>query len=94
MPELILETERLILRRPTLDDAQTLADAIGHPEIDATTLNIPYPYTLDDALSWINMQDDPDIQAVQINLNFFIKDTNELIGGVGLLSINEKHTIF
>ena len=91
MPDLILETERLLLRRPKRHDAQALADAIGHPDINATTLGIPFPYSLDDALSWIDRQDDPDVQAVQVNLNFFISDTDELIGGAGLSSINEKH---
>ncbi|MCK4720714.1 GNAT family N-acetyltransferase, partial [bacterium] len=48
-----LETEKLILRRPTLDDAEALATAINHPEIAKFTLNIPHPYSLADAENFI-----------------------------------------
>jgi RimJ/RimL family protein N-acetyltransferase len=39
-----LETDRLILRPPSLDDAPRIRELAGHREIAATTINIPHPY--------------------------------------------------
>lgn len=39
-----LETARLILRPPVLTDAPAIRELAGHPDIAATTLNIPHPY--------------------------------------------------
>ncbi len=83
-----LETDRLILRSPTLDDAEAIARAINHPDIAATTLNIPHPYSIDDAKEWLNSHDDPEKSKTGIELSFFIRETGELIGGIGLMNID------
>jgi ribosomal-protein-alanine N-acetyltransferase len=86
-----LKTERLILKRPTREDCRMLMMAIGDPKVAATTLNIPHPYSLDDAVSWIEGVNDPEKQKVSLDLSIFLADTGELIGGVGLSSINHTH---
>jgi len=48
-----IETERLILRPYTLDDAPELQRLIGDKDIAATTLNIPHPYEDGMAEEWI-----------------------------------------
>ncbi len=40
----ILETERLVLRKPRLTDAADIEQHINHPHIAQNTLRIPYPY--------------------------------------------------
>ena len=87
-----LETERLILRPPTLNDAEALVRAINHPDIAATTLNIPHPYTIDNAKEWLLSHKDPERSKTGIELSFFIRKTGELIGGIGLMNISRKHS--
>jgi ribosomal-protein-alanine N-acetyltransferase len=41
---MILETERLLLRPLTLSDAPVIQELASHPDVAATTLNIPHPY--------------------------------------------------
>ena len=49
----ILETERLILRAPRVDDARTIATLANDARIAERTARIPHPYTISDALAWI-----------------------------------------
>ena len=49
-----LETERLILRPPGLDDAKTLAGLVNDRRIAENTLRIPHPYELADACAFVN----------------------------------------
>ncbi len=48
-----LETERLILRPPGLDDAKTLAGLVNDRRIAENTLRIPHPYELADACAFV-----------------------------------------
>lgn len=50
----ILETERLIVRPFTLDDAATVQTLVDHPAIAAPTLSILHPYPPGAAYSWIS----------------------------------------
>ena len=82
-----LETERLILRIPELEDAENLARVINHPDIANTTLMIPHPYTVDDAEWFINNSRDPKTRETDHRFLIFLKDTGELVGGIGLEGI-------
>jgi RimJ/RimL family protein N-acetyltransferase len=88
--DLFLETERLILRTPTPDDAESLQKAINHPEIAATTTNIPHPYSLDDARLWIE-ESKPKDDSSFVNCIILLKETNEVVGGIGFSNISRKH---
>ena len=50
-----LSTERLILRKPQATDVSAIIKHINNPKIAEMTANIPYPYTEDGAIFWINM---------------------------------------
>ncbi len=54
MPQPILETPRLILREFAPGDAPTVAELAGAWEVADTTFNIPHPYSLGDAESFIS----------------------------------------
>lgn len=41
-----LETERLLLRLPQMQDAQVLSTLIGAWEVAVTTATIPHPYNI------------------------------------------------
>jgi RimJ/RimL family protein N-acetyltransferase len=86
-----LETQRLILRVPTLDiakDVQILAD---DKDVTKNLSQLPYPYSLDNAKAFINrcgkafFKDDG-----EKNFGIFLKDSGELIGMCGL-DLSTKH---
>ncbi|WP_342503909.1 GNAT family N-acetyltransferase [Lysinibacillus sp. FSL L8-0126] len=51
--EKTMETERLLLRPFTEADAPEVSVLCNNYAIYKSTLNVPYPYTIDCALSWI-----------------------------------------
>lgn len=85
-----LTTGRLILRPFKESDAQRVSELCNNYNIYKSTLTLPYPYSIDCALSWIQTQ------AVNFNNNksyeFAITDKNtyELYGAIGL-SNNQTH---
>ena len=49
----VLETERLVLRPPRLEDAATIAVLANDRRIAENTLRIPHPYALADAQAFL-----------------------------------------
>jgi len=49
----VLETGRLLLRAPKLDDAKVIARLANNRKIAEMTALIPHPYGVDDAKAWI-----------------------------------------
>src|ERR1041385_7846367 len=49
----VLETQRLVLRAPQLEDAKTIAALANDRRIAENTARIPHPYRVADAESWI-----------------------------------------
>jgi len=82
-PNLILETPRLILRRPTRIDAPRLAELADDPGVAENLSTLPNPYTLDDALAYI---DNTEISAARVNLGVYVKgEADGFIGTVSLM---------
>jgi len=54
-----IETERLLLRRFSLDDAQDVQRLAGDWDIARMTINIPHPYEDGVAEEWISRQREP-----------------------------------
>src|ERR1700687_5918299 len=50
----VLETDRLLLRAPKLDDAKAIARLANNRKIAEMTTLIPHPYGIDDARAWID----------------------------------------
>jgi len=49
----VLETERLVLRAPRMDDAKAIAFLANDLRIAQNTTRIPHPYALADAEAWL-----------------------------------------
>src|SRR5881394_1862849 len=49
----VLETERLCLRAPRLEDAKQIAALVNDRRIAENTIRIPHPYAVADAREWI-----------------------------------------
>ncbi|MBC2595766.1 GNAT family N-acetyltransferase [Ruficoccus amylovorans] len=58
----MIETERLVLRPFAPVDAAEVARLAGAEEVAETTLNVPYPYTLEMARDWI-ARHEPEFRA-------------------------------
>lgn len=80
---LILETSRLVLRRPTREDATRLAQLADDATVAENLSTLPHPYGLDDALAWI---DNTEVGASRINLGIYRKASADgFIGTVSLM---------
>jgi hypothetical protein len=53
-----LETERLLLRPFTMRDRDDLHHILSDPQVTATLLDVPEPFTLSDAADWIRYAQD------------------------------------
>ena len=84
-----ITTERLVLRPFQKSDAETVAKLCNNYNIYKNTLYLPYPYTLEDALSWIDRhpKNFKDNRAYEFAITD--KETGELYGAIAL-SNNQK----
>jgi RimJ/RimL family protein N-acetyltransferase len=73
----VLETRRLVLRAPRLDDAKQVAVLANERRIAENTAGIPHPYRVDDAKQWISA-------AILQSGAFVITIGGEVIGACGL----------
>ena len=85
-----MTTERLRLRFFTEQDANEVQKLCNNFNIYKTTLYIPHPYTVEDALNWMqnhrkNFEENKGYEFAITN-----KETGELLGAIGL-SHNERH---
>jgi RimJ/RimL family protein N-acetyltransferase len=74
----VLETERLCLRAPRLEDAKRIAALVNDRRIAENTARIPHPYALADAREWIATANEKDGETA-----FVITAAGEIIGGCG-----------
>lgn len=79
-----LETERLILRPFTLDDAGEVQRLAGDRDIASTTLNIPHPYEDGVAEEWISTHEEDFDAGTSVSFAITQRDDGALVGGIGL----------
>lgn len=85
-----LSTKRLLLRKLGAADIPSLVTYANNKAVADNVLNIPHPYTEEDAIFWLNF-----VQQGFKNLERFVfavvlKENDEFIGAVGL-HLNGKH---
>jgi len=73
----VLETARLVLRKPRLEDAKQVAALAGDRRIAENTARIPHPYGIEDARQWISA-------AISQPATYAITIGGEVIGACGL----------
>jgi len=84
MTQPILTTQRLTLRPFAVADAIDVSRLAGTAEVFDTTENIPHPYTLEAAESWIATLAADYASGNQISCAICAKSGGDLLGGVGL----------
>jgi RimJ/RimL family protein N-acetyltransferase len=76
----VLETERLALRAPRLEDAKAVAQLANDRRIAENTARIPHPYSLVDAEKFI-----ASINRVDGEIAFLITREKVVLGAVGIM---------
>lgn len=86
---IILTTSRLLLREATLADADEVTRILQDPAIYENTLNIPSPYTKEQALAWLGSVEESRA-AGKSGWTFAIRfqDDERLLGMIGLGEVN------
>ena len=79
----ILTTTRLVLRPFHSSDAKTVQRLAGDRAIADTTLNIPHPYTEEDARTWIESQPESFAAGTGVSFAIEVRD-GDLVGSIGL----------
>jgi RimJ/RimL family protein N-acetyltransferase len=85
-----LETDRLILRPFSLDDAPIVQELAGERDIADTTLNIPHPYEDGVAEAWIATHQESYERKGHLHFAIVLRSTDALIGAIGLTT-NPEH---
>ena len=87
-----LRTPRLLLRSLDRADVPNMVRLAGIQEIAATTLNIPHPYTEEDALRFLETANQDFRRGHSVTFAISILPERELCGAVGLtISDTHKH---
>lgn len=79
-----IETERLILRRFVLDDAEKVAAICNTEEVWKNTLALPHPYTVECGKKWIQNHDKNFSDNRYYDFAITDKTTGELYGCMGM----------
>lgn len=79
-----IQTDRLLLRGFTTDDAADVRILAGAPEIARTTLNIPHPYEVGMAESWIQSHQRAYAEGAGIIFAICKQGKGQLLGAIGL----------
>lgn len=82
--DLIIETERLVLRQWSLDDVDAIVDGLNNINISKWMSHTPYPYTKQDAIDFITKSIDNKLY----NFAIVLKENNKVIGGTQLRNID------
>jgi RimJ/RimL family protein N-acetyltransferase len=76
----VLETSRLILRAPSLDEAAAIALLANNRKIAEMTALLPHPYDIEDATRWITSLP---TETGNWNFGIFAKNSGNLVGVCG-----------
>jgi [ribosomal protein S5]-alanine N-acetyltransferase len=87
----LIRTDRLLLRSFAFADAPDVQRLAGAHEIADTTISVPHPYRLSDAIEWIDKQprDFAAGRAVRFAIRLLPKEM--LIGAIELHDIDREH---
>jgi len=85
-----LESERLLLRPLTLQDAPQIQSMASDKRIAEMTANIPHPYPETGAIDWISEHRSKWQQREQASFGVILKSSQLIVGCIGLLMVNSR----
>ena len=87
----MIETERLIIRRFKIEDAQEVYECCNDYDVVKTTLGMPWPYTEEMAKGWILRQPAREESGTSYEFAICFKDNpNKIVGCVSLMGIDQR----
>ena len=87
-----IKSKRLILRNWEDGDVEDIVEGLNNIEVSKWMASVPYPYTENDAINFIERAKDND-ENVKIALAIVLKESNKVIGGTEIRNINKKDGI-
>ena len=78
-----LHTDNLVIKKPSEKHLKSLIKELNNWNISKWLIEVPYPYSIDDAKYWVKKT-----KQDQYSLNIYLK--NKLIGGVSLSNQREN----
>jgi len=88
--QVVLRTDRLLLRPFTLSDADDVQRLAGDYDIASTTSTIPHPYPDGVAEEWIRSHRSNLAGGKAVNFAIVRHDDSALIGSIGLLNMKQR----
>lgn len=85
----ILETERLILRKICIDDAEDMFNYASDPQV-SRYVTWPTHQTLEDTLNFLRFVEEQYAKHTMVNWGIVLKDSNTFIGTVGYVQWNKS----
>lgn len=82
--EIVIETERLILRQWKMQDIEDMVDGLNNINVTKWLAGAPFPYTFKDAEEFIQKTIDNNLY----NFAIVLKNENKVIGGTQLTNIS------
>lgn len=82
--DVIIETERLILRQWNMDDINDVVEGLDNLNVTKWLAGAPFPYTIEDAKHFIQKTIDNDLY----NFAIILKSENKAIGGTQLTNVS------
>jgi len=85
-----LQGKNIYLSRYSLADIDTLNKAASHKDISRWMSEFPHPYNLKHAREFISRSRKKWLDKTEYNFSIKLKGSDELIGGVSLVNVNNK----
>ena len=85
----MIKTQRLIIRKHKVSDADQLVELMKEKSIHKFT-HAPYPYRKKDALSFFENIRGKEKRGYAYHFAVFEKDTKQLLGGVAILKVRKQ----
>ncbi|MFH1372258.1 MAG: GNAT family N-acetyltransferase [bacterium] len=88
--DIIVNGDRIVLRKVTRADAQTIFENVRDREISRYTF-IPHPYRLRDALHFIRFAQLQMKKGLEYHLGIELKSSERIIGMIGLMRVDLRN---
>lgn len=89
--DILLETERSVLKPISQDDAQEIYENVKQYDIARWMINLPHPYPEDGAIKYIKEATELMKKGISYEFPIRLKSTGELVGVMAILKVDKKN---
>ena len=87
--DIFIEKDRLILRKYRLEDVDDVVEGLNNLNVSKWLAKVPYPYTKEDAIKYINKSIDNNLY----NFAIVLKSENKVIGATQIANIDLENGV-